>query len=414
MKSAFIAPEFNLPLAWAIDFSLPVILKSALNLDGIEITSQDRELLRGLRDERVLYMGNHPTMVEPPVAYHTANVMGSRFHYMASRTVFDWYMGILGEVIKRVGAFSVVGGGGSREAMKYSREILSGPGGKLAIYPEGMMSGENDNLVPFMSGTAQIGFWALEDARKKHGNAADIVVLPAFTKYLSTLTPEQARRDIEMSLTRIERKLGIDPGDRNLLRQFLTVGRVLLEKYEQEYHIPRASETDYEYRVGRLRHAVLEKAASILGMQLDSHADAFTKIRDLWNAVEAAEAGFPLARRDLSAAQIAEARTHLNRAYMFIVIRREYLLEHPSPERFYEWLTRYENFILGHSRMRPRRARVFIGEPFYIGKYYGVYQENRRKGLEQVTQRLRSEMEKQLDKGIRLTRTLVTPHDIGE
>lgn len=86
---------------------------------------------------------------------------------MASRNIFNWGFGIVGEVIKRVGAFSVLSGSADRDAIKMARKVLSEPEGKLVLYPEGMRSGENDNLVPFMPGMAQLAFWGLEDALKK-------------------------------------------------------------------------------------------------------------------------------------------------------------------------------------------------------------------------------------------------------
>ncbi|MBX7058050.1 MAG: 1-acyl-sn-glycerol-3-phosphate acyltransferase [Leptospirales bacterium] len=409
---AFIPPEFHLPTAWALDAALPAIMKAALNLDAIDISREDRRLLRTLRHGRLLYMSNHPSTVEPPVAYAVANAMGSRFHYMASRVVFNWYGGILGEIIRRLGAFSVLAGAGDRESIRTARRILAAPDGKLVIYPEGMMSGENDNLLTFMPGAMQLAFWGLEDARKT-SPAADIPVLCAFVKYLMSASPRQQLQEIEESLRRLEFRLGIDPGGKGLLRRFLTIGRVLLEQSEREYHIPMASETDYEYRVGRARHAALNAAAETLGIELDVREDALGKMRALFAAVESMEAGFPGALKHRpDSARLEEARRHMERAYTFLVVRREYLLSRPTAERCYEWLTRFETVVHGESKPRPRRARLLLARPFYIGDYYEAYKENRRHGMALAMERVRRELENLMARGALLSEPIVPAYQI--
>ena len=48
----FIPPGFSLPLAWGIDFSLPLLLRMVQNLEGVEIRPEDQKMLRDLRKER--------------------------------------------------------------------------------------------------------------------------------------------------------------------------------------------------------------------------------------------------------------------------------------------------------------------------------------------------------------------------
>ena len=192
-------------------------------------------MLRSIRDDRLLYFSNHPTTSEPPVAYYVANVMGARFQFMAARQVFEWGGGLVGKFISSIGAFSVLAGAADRESIKMSRAILSQPRGKLVLYPEGEpTSGENDNLLPFQQGAAQLGIWALEDARKSDPSA-DVTVLPTFVKYVMTGTEAHLRADLHQNIKIVEAKLGVDPGNRNLLRRFLAVGRVMLEKAEKDY-----------------------------------------------------------------------------------------------------------------------------------------------------------------------------------
>lgn len=421
----FVPAGFNAPVAWSLDAVFPLLTKTALNLEGVDIDPEDRRLLRSLRRGRLLYMSNHPTFVEPPIAYHVANVMGTRFRYMASRTIFNWYGGVLGEIIKRVGAFSVLAGAADREAIKAARQVLGRPDGKLVIYPEGMMTGVNDDLIPFQPGAVQIGFWGLEDARKRDPQAG-LPVLPAFVKYIMSGNADRHRRDIERGIRRIEDELSdrfgpdvrsgfVESRAKGLLRRFLTVGRVLLEQGERMYRISVASRTDYEYRMGRVRHAALEEGARIMGIELDSKTDAITRIRELFTAIETAEWGYTgPAKYHVDPESVTAAKKHVDRAYLFLIKKPQHLIERPTAERFYEWLNLYENLTFGEQKLRPRRGRVIFAAPFDLGDYYTAYKQDRRSTVSEVTARLRSEMEALMRAAVDFTQPIAEPYDVGE
>lgn len=410
----FVPPRLNLPLAWGIDLGFPLIVKTVFNLDGIEIDKEDERMLRALRGDRILHFSNHPSHAEPAVAYHVGTVMGSRFHFMASRPIFDWGMGLVGEFIRSLGAFSVLAGAADRDSIKTARGVLARPGGKLVLYPEGMNSGENDSLVPFQSGAIQIAFWGLEDARKQDP-AADITILPSFVKYVMSGTQKQIEKDLADSLARLERKLAIEPGEKNLLRRFLTVGRILLERKEVEYKIPTAARQDYNYRVGRVRHAILDAAAERIKLAgYNSRVDAITKIRHLFAITEMLEVGFPDPRLpEIDAETLQAAMREIRHAYDFIVIKPEYLLARPTPERFYEWLYRFESLVFGEDKPRPRRAHLLFARPFQLSAFYEEYKKNKRATVDSLTERLRSELEELLASSRDLTHTIARPYDAG-
>jgi hypothetical protein len=412
-KNFFISHDISYPLLWGFDFSLPIILKTALNIDGVDISDEDKKTLRSLNKERLLYFSNHPTTIEPPVAYYVSNVIGSRFYYMASRNVFNWGFGLVGELIKRVGAFSVLSGGADRESVKMAKSVLAGDNGKLVIYPEGMCSGENDNLVPFMPGIAQIGFWGLEDAKKKDPKA-DVKVLPAFVKYTLTGTAYSLYREIETSIEKIEHELEINSSNKNLLRRFLTVGRVLLENVEREYGISYVEDKDYNFRVGRVRHEALNRAGKILKIEFQENEDAIHKIREVFTVLDGINSGLSTKGPKLTNKELAEAQKETDRAYLFLVIKPEYLLSYPSAERFMEWLHRFENLVFGKTNPRARRARVVIARPFGLDEYYHEYKKDKKRTVEEVTNRLRKDIESLLTDSISLTKPIVTPFEVGD
>lgn len=413
MKS-FIPPAFSLPLAWIVDAALPALLKQMYNIEEVRISAPDRGMLRGLREERMLYFSNHPSTAEPGIAYHVANVMGSRFNYMASRPVFDWGYGAVGQVIRNVGAFSVLAGAADKESLKTARKLLASPQGKLVIYPEGAMSGENDNLLPFMPGATQIGFWGFEEARK-NDPSCDVHVVPSFVKYVLKADRSVIENELREKLRVFEWRLGIEPGRKNLLRRFLTLGRVLLERTEVDYRIPPASTTDWEYRVGRVRHAILDGVAERLQLRsYPSKGDAIAKLRHLFTITELLDVGSEdptLPRADKET--LDWAKKECKKAYDFIVINPQYLISWPTAERFVEWLGRFESLIYGKTEARPRVAHVLFARPFKLSDYYEEYKKSKRQTVEAVTTRLRRDMEDLLEKARPLCAPIVAAGDVG-
>lgn len=410
-EQSFIPAEFFYPLNWFIDFNYNLIAKLALNLEGVLISDKDRDWLRTFQNKRILYLSNHPSSVEPPVAYAVANAMGTRFNYMAARNVFNWGNGLVGELIRRVGAFSVLSGGADKDAMKTARGILASHAGKLVIYPEGMMTGENDNLVSFMPGISQIGFWGLEDARKKDASA-EIYVLPAFVKYMLVGGRAELKNHIEESLFRVEKKLGIDPGKRNILRQFLTVGRVILELAEKEMAIVADPEKEtWDFRVGRARHHYLNRAAIRFNAKLHDDLDSISKIRELFVIKDQIETGFKkLEDFGISKNDLELGKKDLDLAYTFLIVKPDYILSHPSPERLIEWIYRFETFVDGKSEPRRRTARMLFASAIPIGNYYEDYKKDKRKSVDNLTKLIRSSMDQLVIEGTNLTYTLYAPY----
>ena len=424
----FISPSFNLPLNWAVDFLFPVLAKVVQNLDEIIISDEDRDMLRSLKDERLLFFTNHPSTAEPPIVYRIGNIMGSRFKYMASRQVFDWNYGLVGNVISNLGAFSVIAGITDRESLKTARQIMAEPKGKLVLFPEGEpTSGENDSLMPFQPGVAQLGFWALEDARKQE-TAADITVLPGFIKYTINASPREVELDLHDAMRKLEKELGIDPGKRNLLRRFLHFGKVLLEEAENEYDISLGTEQDFDYRIGRVRHAILDNVAERLKpRKYDRKADAIVKLRQLFAVVEMLQINYP----DPSLVRVSEeelewAHRECVKAFDFIVIKRDYLLSNPTPERFYEWLARFESYVFqktpralgGEPSRIPRKAHISFAPHFKLSQYlpapHNGKKPDKKDAQDRMLTRLRGDMQGLLDNAAKLTAPLFTPFELGD
>ena len=421
---AFI-PANNSPfLHWLADTIYWVALKAVQNIDKIVIKPEDLELLKSMKSERMLFFSNHPTTAEPPVTYHIANLMGTRFRYMASRQVFDWDFGVTGKILSNLGAFSIIAGINDRDSLKTARSTLAAPQGKLVLYPEGEpTSGENDNLMPFQQGVVQIAIWAYEDAIKVDPNA-DVKILPAFMKYVFNDSPEEMNKHLVDRIKKIEKIFEIDPGNKNLLRRFLTVGRKILEHAEAKYNVTVKDEKDFDYRVGRVRHAILDNVADKLGVKdYKKDQDAIMKLRQLIAILEMIGVKYEDPKLPkISADELSWAKGEIEKAFDFVAIKKDYLITYPSAERFYEWLLRFESYIYnkkprmlgGVPPAKSRTAHVFVSKPVSIASYYKGDKKERKGLAENLLKDLRTNMQAMLNESMKLSSPLVKPGDIGD
>jgi Acyltransferase len=396
---SFIPAEPIYPFMWFMDVAIKQLLRLVHNIDDVVITDADKEMLRSLSEKRVIYLSNHPTTKEPPITYVVGNHMCSRFHYMAAREVFSWGNGAVGEMIKSIGAYSVIAGASDRESLKATRQILAKPGGKLVLFPEGEPTGaENDNLLPFQAGIAQLGIWGLEDAMKSDPKA-DIYVLPAFVKYRMIGSKESIRENVDKSLEPMEKRLGISKKGKDIVHRLLSIGKRLVERAEAEFGIVPKPDESFDYRIGKLRHTILDYVVEVTGIKnYNKDAHAIDKLRKILSTFEMVFVGLPDPKKELPTLESATwGRKFCQRAYDFIAIKTDYLTAFPTAERIYEWIYRFESEMLRFSYPRPQRAYVNFAKPFQLSQYYAEYKKDKKGTVEKITQRLRADVQSLLD-----------------
>ncbi|MCC5816638.1 MAG: 1-acyl-sn-glycerol-3-phosphate acyltransferase [Leptospira sp.] len=409
--NSFIPPKFNYPFLWFTDFSLPFLFKLIHNLESVEVSDEDRALLKTLKNERLIVISNHPTTKEPPVIYTLANIMSSRFHYMASREVFDWAGGFVGEFIQSIGAYSVIAGTNDRDSLKATRNLLASPGGKLALFPEGEpTSGLNDTLLPFQPGIAQLGFWGMEDAIKKDPEAK-VQVLPCFIKYKMSQPKDAMQKDMDRSLEILENKMGITKLGKTITQRFQSIGRRLIEKEEREYGIVPEANQDYNFRLGRLRHTILDNVAKKIELaKYDKEDNAIVKLRKILSFLELVNLGLDTGKEKAPSKEVAKwARTAAQRAYDSISMQVEYIEEHPCAERLYEWLYRFETEVLGETKNRPHIAKISLSQLVNLKDYLQEYKQDKKGTVQVVTNLFRERMDEMLHKEISDTELLYPP-----
>jgi 1-acyl-sn-glycerol-3-phosphate acyltransferase len=416
MKQAFIPPKISSFWYWLARKIPFVVFKILENITEIHIRDEDLQILKNHKKDRLLFFTNHPTTAEPPLVVYTANLIKEKFHFIASRQIFEWGGGALGYILPYFGAYSVIAGIPDKASVKMTRKILSAKGGKLVIFPEGEpTSGENDSLMPFQPGIGMLGFWALEDARKDDKDA-DITVIPSFWRFVIKASPNKIKQVVDKKLKKMEKKLGIEPGSKTSVERFMTIGRVMIEQYEKRLGIVPDNPEDFNYRVGRIRHALLNEVADIYNATGYKHEhNAILKFRALFSIAELLLINYKNPKLPkLSKKVKKQAFLDLVHSFDFIIIKRDHLEEKPTPERMFEWLDRYETLVLGKKPRAlggrpsplPKKAYLYFGKPFKLSEFYRKDKKEKRRAVQNITEKLKDDLQTLLEESASLNKVL--------
>jgi 1-acyl-sn-glycerol-3-phosphate acyltransferase len=402
MPDDFIAAKPSPLVRGFFQGSLPVILPRLLGIVAVDYEPDDLARLRALAPHRVLLTPNHPTNTEPALLFHLSCAVGQPFFFLACREAFEPMGGLWGQVIRRVGAFSVVRGTPDRASFRATRELLARPGAKMVIFPEGEVYSQNDTLLPFHSGVLQLAFWALEDVRRSGGDssggAADdpLYVLPVAIKYRFT---QDMRPALLASLARLERFNGLDAVDAgdDPYRRLRRVCMAMLRSIEREYRLPSPKEDDLDAnltpRIDAAKEAILHRVATAAGVALPKGDTLPERMRSLIHVIETVTEAEPMEAtpydRELRKQQRERARPllrDLHRLANYIALYDGYVREKPSAERMADTLQRLERESFGKAILSgARRCHVRIGEPADLGERWEAYQQNRRAEVARAT-----------------------------
>jgi 1-acyl-sn-glycerol-3-phosphate acyltransferase len=104
-------------------------------------------------------------------------------HFLYDRGMTLWGGKALGWMLSHLGGISIHRGKQpDRQALKIARSLLVQGDFPLVIAPEGATNGHSERLSPLEPGTAQLGFWGVEDLQKA-GRPETLWILPIGLQY---------------------------------------------------------------------------------------------------------------------------------------------------------------------------------------------------------------------------------------
>lgn len=258
----FVAPE---PTGWWIALvraALPLLLRG-IGIRSIHYSGGELDRYRGMARDRVLIVPNHPTNADPAILFHLGATARTVPYFLACRESFDAWFGAWGWCIRRLGAYSLVRGTTDRPSFKATRDLLSGQGNHVVVFPEGEVYSQNDSLLPYHEGPFQLAFWALESARRTAPDAT-ILVQPVAVKYFLAGISQRA---VRASLARLENhvKAPTGPSDDDYDR-LRAIAWSMLRSLEREYRIPFPDEDDwhreFDTRLRTVKEAILSRVSA--------------------------------------------------------------------------------------------------------------------------------------------------------
>ena len=407
-RLSFRPPRNNrLMIAVARRLVAPLVLRWARDVREVRVAPASLARLQELRSQRVVLCPNHPGWEDGTLMFYLSGLVGKEFNFLAARETFS--LPGRGCLMQRLGCYSIVRGTADRDAFRTTRRILAEGRRWLVLFPEGETYGQNDMVMPFRPGIAQLVFWALEDLDRQ-GGLAPIQLVPVAINYLY---PREMAQVIDRALARIERRLGLGPAAAaariapgELYTRLLRAGDAVLSVAEKEYGARPTPGAAFGDRLAAFKEQIVARVARDLGVSLADDQPLIDRIRRLFLTMDQILAEEPAGseyeqqvhrRRQES---LRPLYVELRVVLRFVATYEGYVRETMTAERFLEVIRLLEFEVFGKSRRYgPTIARLEFGAPVDASAFWPQYRENKRAtlglvmhGLETAVQTLLAEL----------------------
>ena len=398
----FKPPKENRVVIGSVKLMLPLLMRLSQRVQNVEMDRASLDRLKSTDEFPTILVPNHPNRADPHVMFAVSNLVGKPFRFMCARETFDRKLAGLkcrGFFMTRLGSYSVVRGAVDRDSFRMTRDMLAKGSHKLVIFGEGEISHQNETIMPFESGVAQFGFWALHDMERAD-NIKPLYLLPVGLKYVYK---KDMWIEIEQAITNLELNVlpeGAEPPT-DLYDRVKNIGGSLLGSLAREYHLRLSEGSSLNERINRMREHILSQMESFMELVPQPDWNPLRRVRAIQNRIDGEiyrevdemteyERGVHTQRVD----KFRQFYTDLRRIVNSIAIYEGYIGENPSQERFLDVITRLEAEVFGRSKVKgPLHAFVRIGKPINLLASYEAYKKQKRQTTQQVTLELETEVQ---------------------
>ncbi|MBI4783574.1 MAG: 1-acyl-sn-glycerol-3-phosphate acyltransferase [Oscillatoriophycideae cyanobacterium NC_groundwater_1537_Pr4_S-0.65um_50_18] len=381
---SFYPPKINPYLVWMFQQASPWIARW-LNRLELVVSAEPEVSIATLQQQPCLLLCNHSTFQDEVVMFLLSARVGQPFYYLAAHERFQ---GIKGWLYQRMGAYSVRRGLVDRASVKQTLALVSRPGSKLVIFPEGGCSFQNDTVMPFRSGAVQIGLQALA----KQNELSDLYAVPISIKYrymgkMSVVIQKTLDRLEKATDTRTE-------GD--VYQRLRVIAEYVLVNCEREYGLTSPYDLTWNQRIARLKAQVLQQCEEQLALTSATGEADRERVYRIRHVLETRQSTLLPDGRDGWDVMLQATMRVLN----FDAIYDGYVSEKPTPERFLDTLIRLEREVFKIDQPPPkgyRQAYLRIGKPINLKEYVADYRRDRAGTVDDVVQKLHHTVQRNLD-----------------
>lgn len=271
----FIPPSNNSIVSNCTKFFLPAALASE-NLE-VRISSNCMNSLRGLQDKHAVLLFNHSDRLDPLVAFALSKQCKQDFYYLAAREQFDGTCSMRGWLMQQCGAYSVIRGmPEDNQSRDKTVEIIEKGTRKLVMFPEGDISGRDDQILPFK----EDGMHNILRAQNNLSTQASVFALPIAFHY--KLHPS-ALPAFNKSIAKLERRLELPASSS---RELLPV-RIerLLESFvsalEESCTVSMPSPSSIDQRLNSVCRRILKQIQDQAGLKMFEFPSTTTMLYSL-------------------------------------------------------------------------------------------------------------------------------------
>lgn len=171
---SFVPPYRGRFWSWAVGKFLPRLLRTRYGITSWTNVGFDHLRESIDRDYGILLCPNHNSLADPMMCGAITTGIPCHAYAMASWHVFKqgWLENF---IARRVGGFSIYREGMDRKALDAAVGIVSTAERPLVIFPEGVISGANDRLMPLMDGVSFVARAAARKRQKAHPESKVVV-----------------------------------------------------------------------------------------------------------------------------------------------------------------------------------------------------------------------------------------------
>lgn len=414
MKPLFYPPRLNPFLVSFVQIIAPYAVRLFFKFELV--ISSDLNKIKSLQHNTLLLTPNHPTFQDPVVMYVLSAKLKERFFYLAA---YELFQGTLAWLMPRLGVYSIRRGLVDRPSITETISLLSNPQSRLVVFPEGGCSFQNDTVMPFRTGAVQLAFQAINKKVKQGEPLPDLYIVPISIKYKYTQNMNKA---IASTLVGLEKALNIIPQSNfSAYQRLRAIAEEIIIKIERDYYVTtsQTKRQSWEERIKNLRIKILEDCEKQLGIISNPNEMVRERTYKLEyvlqnkleqlesNEVTISEKDGGLIWKNTSDSLVTESFLNLElitksikRLLNFDAIYDGYVAENPTPERFFDTLTRLEREVFEIDKPKPkgfRQAIIKIGEPVNLKNFFVSYQQERIKTINEVVLQIQQQVQKNLD-----------------
>jgi hypothetical protein len=259
--SDFVSPVNN-PIVPSIAKALLPIAWRSQDI-SVAPTGQCLDTFEDLRDANTVVLVNHADRMDPLVVFSLSRFTRENFYYLSARELFT---GVEGWVLQQCGAYSVVRGTPADEqSRERTIELIAEGQRKLIEFPEGDVSGRDDEILPLKTDGLHNIVEAQNRLISRVGRA--VYLLPTVIYY--EVDPH-AEPDLMSSAARLEEIFGMSNHSSSLEDRLDLLLAVVIDRLQRRYNVTSAGPHS-----GRLRAIVGHAARALaksLGVGLDEHS----------------------------------------------------------------------------------------------------------------------------------------------